>query len=285
LVPTADSSKAYVLGVANAFAGTVTWTDPAPEVQLTVAGSPVSAGVTENTQLVVLLTFADRVTRPPPDASAVGLALNEWMTGAALWATVTFIGVAVTVLVPTADSPKVYVLAVANAFAGTVTWTDPAPEVQLTVAGNPVSAGVTENTHLVVLLTFADRVTRPPPDASAVGLALNEWMTGAANGPAATSAGLKFIADTSRAAPIVMIAAPRLAPVHRLIRSPLHRDDRTEPYPKSRAPAAARVVSASKPTSQGVVSAIDEVIEVGLSVATVQDVMPVNPQMQVERTD
>jgi hypothetical protein len=50
--------------------------------------------------------------------------------------------------------------------------------VQETVWGNPVSAGVEENTQFFVPVTVAESCTEPPAWGSAVGVAENEVILG-----------------------------------------------------------------------------------------------------------
>ena len=63
-------------------AGTVTDTEALPDVHDTVLGSPVTAGVEENTQLVASVTVADNTTDPPVCGRVATEAVNELTTGA-----------------------------------------------------------------------------------------------------------------------------------------------------------------------------------------------------------
>jgi hypothetical protein len=99
--------KVRVSVVSPALAVTATVAEALPELQVTVFGSPETAGVEEKAQLVTPVTDADSVTEPPAWGSVGGVAVNEVITGAGGPATVTLTGVAFTVLDPTANILKV----------------------------------------------------------------------------------------------------------------------------------------------------------------------------------
>jgi hypothetical protein len=69
-------------------AGKVTGTETAPPEQLTVWGSPAKATDELSTQLVALVTVAEMVLVPPPNATVAGLATKPVMEGAGVAADV-----------------------------------------------------------------------------------------------------------------------------------------------------------------------------------------------------
>jgi hypothetical protein len=66
------------------------------------------------------------------------------------------------------------------------------PELQLTVFGNPGSAGVEENSQVVNPITEAESVTEPPAWGSVGGVAVNEVMAGAGDPATVTLTGVAF---------------------------------------------------------------------------------------------
>ncbi|MGO9906910.1 MAG: hypothetical protein ACLPY3_14500 [Solirubrobacteraceae bacterium] len=80
--PFADRANVYVFVAVVVLAGTVTDTEALPDVHDTVLGSPVTAGVEENTQLVASVTVADNTTDPPVCGRVATEAVNELTTGA-----------------------------------------------------------------------------------------------------------------------------------------------------------------------------------------------------------
>ena len=78
-----------------------------PDVHNTVEGRPLTARLEVNSQLLALVTWADRVTGPPAEPSDEGAASKAATVGGRAAATVSLIGLALAVLEPTTDRWKV----------------------------------------------------------------------------------------------------------------------------------------------------------------------------------
>ena len=74
--------------MARALAGKVTGTETAPPEQLSVWGSPAKATDELSTQLEALVTVAEMVLVPPPNATVAGVATKSVIEGAGVAADV-----------------------------------------------------------------------------------------------------------------------------------------------------------------------------------------------------
>ena len=81
VLPVTAREKVYVFAVGLLLPGTVTFCVTAPLVQGTVAGRPERAGLEEKTQLVALVTWAERPTDPPEAPREVGAAAKDDTVG------------------------------------------------------------------------------------------------------------------------------------------------------------------------------------------------------------
>ena len=224
---------------AEVLAGRVTLLVTVPEVQGTVEGRPVMAGVEENAQLVAPVTWAERATDPPAEPSDEGFAANAVTVGGPGAATMTLTAGALTVLEPVTARWKVYLIALDDVLAGRATLVLTAPEVQGTVAGRPLRVEVEENTQLVASVTWADRLTAPPPDPRDDGVAANEVTVGGVG--LALAAGVAAWASepvrgatnipisSSRTPPARMPIRQRPSPIPAMLHPPYSRPERLPP--------------------------------------------------------
>jgi hypothetical protein len=159
-------------------ADSITVVVPVPGEQGTVTGSPTTACEAEKVQLVALVTCADRVTGPPEEPSDVGTALKEATTGGGV-AAITTIRLLEAEAAPSwALTVTLYFTGFAVGLLGRLTAVEAEPVVQGNEAGSPASAGVTENTQVVALVTEALRVTDPPAATSGFGVAVSDLTAG-----------------------------------------------------------------------------------------------------------
>jgi hypothetical protein len=161
----------------------LTFPVPAGTVAVTMVAEDATTfgpGVAPKATAVAPVRFLPlMVTRVPPSWEPDD-GLTEVTVGLAVAAlSVSLRAFALTVLVPTTDSPNLYLAALVVALAGTVMLWLTVPEVHGTVAGSPATVGTEEKTQEEALLTWAESNTGPPAEPSEVGVAAKPATVGA----------------------------------------------------------------------------------------------------------
>jgi hypothetical protein len=178
-VPVTTRENEYASGAEVELAGTLTFWLNVPLPQGPVMGSPEIAGLAESVHDIAFDIAADTTTGPPPDGTVGGLTEMVLTTGGGVASTSTVTSEAVAPPGPVAVRVTTYGSIPADELAGKVITWEKLPPVQVTAAGSPTTAGVTDNAHVVALPVDAVIEELPPEGGSTSGLDPNAPIVGA----------------------------------------------------------------------------------------------------------